>query len=106
MRPRLNAPDGIADQLPLSRAGAPPPWGESMEDLELIFDPLPGNALTRFVSDNVIDVNFAKVGISTWHPVGYFLKNAQGAVLSGLTGLVWGGGLHVKFLWVSEQRRG
>ncbi len=77
-----------------------------MEDLELIFDPLPGESLERFVSDNVINVNLAKTGISTWHPVGYFLKNARGEVLGGLTGLVWGGWLHVKFLWVSEPLRG
>jgi len=77
-----------------------------MEDLELIFDPLPGESLERFISDNVINVNLAKTGISTWHPVGYFLKNRRGEVLGGLTGLVWGGWLHVKFLWVSEPLRG
>jgi len=26
----------------------------------------------------VINVNLAKTGISTWHPVGYFLKNDHG----------------------------
>ena len=77
-----------------------------MEASHLIFDPLPGEALERFVSDNVINVNFAKTGISTWHPVGYFLKNDRGEWLGGLTGLVWGEWLHVKFLWVSEPLRG
>jgi ribosomal protein S18 acetylase RimI-like enzyme len=77
-----------------------------VEELHLIFDPLPNEALDRFVSDNVINVNLAKTGISTWHPVGYFLKNDHGEWLGGLTGLIWGGWLHVKILWVSEPLRG
>jgi GNAT superfamily N-acetyltransferase len=77
-----------------------------VENLEIVFEPLPGEALTRLVTDNVIGVNFAKTGISTWHSVGYFLRSARGEWLGGLTGYVWGGWLHVNFLWVSEPLRG
>ncbi len=76
------------------------------EELEIVFHPLPGEALTRLVSDSVISVNFAKTGISDWHPVGFFLKNPRGEWLGGLTGYIWGGWLYVKFLWVSESLRG
>jgi hypothetical protein len=51
----------------------------------MVFEPLPGEALTRCLTDNVISVNIAKTGVSTWHPVGYFLKNARGEWLGGLT---------------------
>jgi GNAT superfamily N-acetyltransferase len=77
-----------------------------VEDLEMVFEPLPGEALTRFLTDNVISVNIAKTGVSTWHPVGFFLKNARGEWLGGLTGYIWGGWLHVNFLWVAESLRG
>jgi ribosomal protein S18 acetylase RimI-like enzyme len=79
-----------------------------MESLEMVFEPLPGEALTRFVTDNVLNDNMAKTGISTWHPVGFFLKNARGEWLGGLTGFIWGGWFHVDFLWVAEplRRRG
>jgi len=77
-----------------------------METLELVFKPLPGEALARFLSDNVINVNFAKTGVSAWHPIGYFLKSPRGEWLGGLTGYIWGGWLHVNFLWVSEPLRG
>ncbi len=76
-----------------------------MEDLDLVFDPLPGDDLTRFVSDNVVNVNFARTGLSVWHPVGFFLKSRRGEVMGGLTGHIWGGWLHVGFLWVSEAVR-
>jgi GNAT superfamily N-acetyltransferase len=75
-------------------------------DLELVFDPLPGEALTRLVSENVILANIARTGVSDWHPVGFFLKSLRGEWLGGLTGHIWGGWLHVNFLWVSEALRG
>jgi GNAT superfamily N-acetyltransferase len=76
------------------------------QDLEIVFDPLPGEALTRLVTDNVVNLNLAKTGISDWHPVGFFLKSPRGEWLGGLTGHIWGGWLHVNFLWVSETMRG
>ena len=43
---------------------------------------------------------------AAWHPIGYFLKNARGEWLAGLTGYVWGGWMHVNFIWVTESLRG
>lgn len=77
-----------------------------MEALDLVFDPLPGDDLLRFVSDNVVNVNFARTGLSVWHPVGFFLKSRRGEVMGGLTGHIWGSWMHVAFLWVSETVRG
>lgn len=77
-----------------------------MTELELVFDPLPNEALSRFVSDNVIGYNLAQTGISDWHPSNFFLRSGRGEWLGGLTGLVWGGWLHVQFLWVTEALRG
>jgi GNAT superfamily N-acetyltransferase len=76
-----------------------------MEVLEMVFEPLPGDALTRFVTDNVLNDNMAKTGISTWHPVGFFLKNPRGEWLGGVTGYIWGGWVPWDFLWVTEPLR-
>jgi len=75
-------------------------------DLEIVFNPLPDEALNRLVTDNVVNVNFARTGISDWHPMGFFLKSPRGEWLGGLTGHIWGSWLHVDFLWVSETFRG
>ncbi|WP_428486471.1 GNAT family N-acetyltransferase [Rhodopila sp.] len=77
-----------------------------MDNPKLVFDPLPGEALTRFVSENVINLNIARTGLSDWHPIGYFLKSAAGEWCGGLTGAIWGGWLQVNFLWVTEMLRG
>jgi GNAT superfamily N-acetyltransferase len=77
-----------------------------VEDLRLVFEPLPGDALNRFLTDNVLTINIAKTGVTDWHPIGYFLKNDRGEYLGGVTGYVWGGWMHVNFLWVTETLRG
>ena len=74
--------------------------------MEIVFNPLPDEALTRLLSDNVVAVSFARTGVIDWHPIGFFLKSPRGEWLGGLTGHIWGGWLHVNFLWVSETLRG
>jgi ribosomal protein S18 acetylase RimI-like enzyme len=76
------------------------------QELEIVFDPLPGAALGELVRQNVIAVNLVRTGVADWHPVGFFLKSPRGEWLGGLTGYIWGGWLHVDFLWVSETFRG
>ena len=76
-----------------------------MESLQLVFEPLPSDALIRFLSDNVINLNYARTGISSGHPVGYFLQNIRREWMGGLTGYIWGGWLHVNFVWVMEALR-
>ena len=65
-----------------------------------VFDPLPPDALRRFVVDSLNAHNIATTGQSDWHPVGFFLKNARGEWVGGLLGDLWGGWLHVRILWV------
>jgi GNAT superfamily N-acetyltransferase len=76
------------------------------QELELVFNPLPSEALTELIRDHVVAVNLAKTGAADWHPVGFFLRSPRGEWLGGLNGYIWGGWLHVNFLWVSETLRG
>ena len=77
-----------------------------MEDLELLFEPCPSDSLTSFLTDNMSNLNYARTGISEGQRVGYFLRNARGEWLGALRGYVWGGWLHVDFVWVAEVLRG
>jgi len=76
-----------------------------MPDLEIVFDPLPPDALSRFVTESLAAYNVAATGDSSWHPVGFFLKSARGEWLGGLMGEIWGGWLHVRILWVDAAAR-
>jgi GNAT superfamily N-acetyltransferase len=77
-----------------------------MTDIEIVFDPLPGDALRRFIVDQLDAHNLPATGEASYYPVGYFLKNARGEWLGGLLGTVWGGWLHVRILWVDAVTRG
>src|SRR5712691_10820763 len=77
-----------------------------MEELEVVFDPLPGDSLSRFVTESLASYNIAATGLSSWYPVGFFLKSPRGEWLGGLLGNIWGGWLHVTHLWVASPIRG
>jgi GNAT superfamily N-acetyltransferase len=77
-----------------------------MENLEIVFNPFPDEALSRLLSDHVAGFNYVRTGIADWHPIGFFLKSPRGEWLGGVTGYTWGGWLHVDMLWVSEILRG
>ena len=77
-----------------------------MSEPQIVFDPLPGEALTRLVIDAVDLHNVAATGIAEWHPANFFLRGEIGEWQGGLLGQVWGGWLHVKFLWVAAPLRG
>jgi len=77
-----------------------------MQELEVVFDPLPPDALNRFIIDQLVAHNLAATGTPNYYPVGFFLKSARGEWLGGLTGEIWGGWLHVRILWVDAVARG
>ena len=80
-----------------------PDWDVDMQNLELVFDPLPPDTLSRFVTESLAAYNIAATRNASWYPVGLFLKSARGEWLGGLMGEIWGGWLHVKFLWVALE---
>lgn len=73
---------------------------------DIVFDPLPPDALHRFITDHIDMHNIARTGRTDWRPLGYFLRDARGEWVGGLIGYVWGGWLHVKLLWVVDDLRG
>jgi GNAT superfamily N-acetyltransferase len=77
-----------------------------MDALQLLYEPLPAEALMHFLENGVIDHNLAATGVAEWHPANFFLKNPRGEWLGGCAGLVWGGWLHVRLLWVALPARG
>ena len=77
-----------------------------MEDLEIVFDPLPPTSLREYIMDRLAIFNVARTGADNWFPIGFFLKNREGEWLGGLLGDAWGGWLNVRFLWLTEMARG
>ena len=76
-----------------------------MADLELVFEPLPSEALARLVTEGVDLYNVAATGIPEWYAANFFLRSPRGEWMGGLLGGIWGGWLDVKHLWVAAAAR-
>ena len=77
-----------------------------MTELDIVFDPLPTEALTRLVTEAVDLHNIAATGIAEWYPANFFLKSVREEWMGGLLGTIWGGWLHIRHLWVAAAARG
>jgi len=77
-----------------------------MKKLAIHFDPDPSPATQRKIEDGVNLHNVAATGLPDYHPIAFILRDADGEVFGGVLGDVWGGWLHIGFLWVARPLRG
>lgn len=76
-----------------------------MSDLRVVFEQEPGST-ADFVRNHLHFSNVGVTGDSTYYPVHLYLKNQRGETMGGLLGDIWGGWLHVSFLWIDPAVRG
>ena len=74
------------------------------DDLTIVFDQAGTHA--QFVRDHLDIYNVGVTGLSAWYPVNLYVKNERGEILGGLIGSIWGGWLHISYLWIDEVVRG
>ena len=73
--------------------------------LRIVFDANPSPTDRETVTRGVDLHNVAVTGLPDYYPLAFLLKDAAGEVLGGLLGDIWGGWLHVSFLWVARPLR-
>lgn len=76
-----------------------------MSDLQLAFEPYADDALKQIVVNGVDYHNIAATGYAAYYPVGFYLRDDRAEVMGGLLGEIWGGWLHVTYLWVAAPAR-
>ena len=76
-----------------------------MEDLQIVFDPLPPDALRDYIMRRLSAVGIARTGADDWHPINFFLRSPRGEWLGGLLADTWGGWLNIRILWLAEAAR-
>jgi GNAT superfamily N-acetyltransferase len=77
-----------------------------MEKVRLEFEPFVGDRVREFIVNGVDNHNIAATGMASYFPVNFVLRSERGDVIGGILGQLWGGWLHVTFLWVAEAARG
>ncbi|HEY4169870.1 MAG TPA: GNAT family N-acetyltransferase [Reyranella sp.] len=76
------------------------------ENLAIVFNPDIGSAEARFVRERLDLYNVGVTGVSAWYPMQFFVKSERGETLGGVLGSVWGGWLHIAYLWIDDSVRG
>lgn len=74
-------------------------------ELNIVFEQEGGRA-ALLVRDRLDMFNVGVTGVSAYYPVHFFLKSARGETMGGLLGGIWGGWLHITFLWIDQAERG
>jgi GNAT superfamily N-acetyltransferase len=77
-----------------------------VDELEIVFEPFPADAVSRHISDGVDLYNIAMTGMAEWYPANFFLRSPRGEWLGGVLANIWGEWLHVRMLWVAAGERG
>jgi len=78
---------------------------KSGSELKIVFQQ-EGGAEAQLVRDRLDMFNVGVTGVSAYYPVNFILKNERDEVMGGLLGGIWGGWLHITYLWVDEAERG
>jgi ribosomal protein S18 acetylase RimI-like enzyme len=74
--------------------------------LHIAFDPDPSPAARATVERGVDQHNVGITNLPDYYPLAFLLRDAAGEVLGGVLGDIWGGWLHISFLWVARPLRG
>ncbi|MBS0221909.1 MAG: GNAT family N-acetyltransferase [Proteobacteria bacterium] len=76
-----------------------------MAELEIVFSQEGGSA-AQFVREHLDIFNVGATGVSAYYPLHFFLKSERDEIMGGLIGSIWGGWLHITYLWIDEAERG
>lgn len=57
------------------------------------------------IEDRINEFNMCVTGDLNWKPVRIFARDVDGTIRGGLTADLWGGWMHIAFLWVDEDLR-
>jgi GNAT superfamily N-acetyltransferase len=77
-----------------------------MRALQIVVEPHASDHLKQVVQDGLALYNVAVTGLTDYHPLVIFLKDAHGEILGGVLGHIWGQWLHITILWLAEPVRG
>ena len=73
--------------------------------LRIVFEADPPTAARQTIERGVDLHNVAATSEPDYFPLALLLKDSQGEICGGLLGDIWGGWLHVTYLWVARHLR-
>jgi ribosomal protein S18 acetylase RimI-like enzyme len=79
--------------------------GRGRPRVRIAVEPQASESDRQAVRDHLDAYNVGVTGLSDYHSLAIMLRAAHGEIRGGLLGTIWGGWLHVAYLWVAEPLR-
>lgn len=79
---------------------------EFMSALRLVSEPNATDDEQQVIRDAINTFNMVKANDRNYSPLHIFVRDDTGAILGGILGDIWGGWLHITYLWVAPELRG
>jgi GNAT superfamily N-acetyltransferase len=77
-----------------------------MGTIRIVIDSHASDSSQHFVQNALDMYNVAVTGLDEYYPVAIFLKQDNDEIAGGLLGDIWGGWLHITYLWIVAPLRG
>ncbi len=77
-----------------------------MPQFRLSSEPDASDVDQQFIRDAIDEFNMALVNDRNYSPLSIFVRDDAEKILGGILGHLWGGWLHVTYLWVTAELRG
>lgn len=77
-----------------------------MPNLTITSEPDAPRADRAHIADSLDEYNMRVTGDRNYSAVNIMLRDDSGAVRGGLLADIWGGWMHIRFIWVDEALRG
>ena len=76
------------------------------EPYRLVIEDSPDPAELALLEDRVAQAAIAAAGLGDDEEFGIFVRDSDGGVVAGISGIVWGGCCELQAMWVDEALRG